>query len=204
MAKQASKASKVWKSVFSGVNIQAPAKYAANILTDNAGAMAMLRATASEAMLDVGRACAKSGDIESVNHAAHWFTEQRLADGIKESTASKEASQLRAVCRACFGGVKVQKKLEENGTLYTHEFAALARKITPKAYAKKSTGGGGHEKTTVTDKEFAKMRIWCRLLSLKQRAVIDAILAKVDAEAKAEASGKVTNIKTARKLKKAA
>ena len=197
MAKQVkgTKSGKTWLTAFSGVNIKLPAVAAANILTDNDGAIKMLRATASEAMLAVGRACAKSGDIESVNHAAHWFSTQRIEDGIAEGTASKEASQLRAICRACFGGVKVQKKLEENSSMYTHDFAALARKITPAAFAKKGGGGGGNrEKSSVTDKEFAKMVKWTRLLSDKQRKVIETIFTKMDTQAKSEASGKVVRL----------
>ena len=196
MAKQASKSSKAGKtylSTMSGVNLKEPAQYAAHVLTDNEGLQRVARATAAEAMLIVGRACAKTGDIESVNHAAYWYAQARLEDGIKESTVTKEASQLRAICRACFGGIKAQKKLEEQKELYTHEFAALARKITPAAFAKKGGKGGGHEKTKVTDKEFAKMRQWCRLLSVKQRAIIEAIFAKMDADA-AKESNKVVRL----------
>lgn len=202
MATSKSKTGKTWVSTMQGVNLKEPAQYAAHVLTDNEGLAKVARATAAEAMLIVGRACAKTGDIESVNHAAHWYAVARLEDGIKESTVTKEASQLRAICRACFGGVKVQKKLEEKKELYTHEFAALARKITPTAFAKKGGKGGGHEKTKVTDKEFAKMRQWARLLSVKQKAIIVAIFAKMDESAKAEAT-KESN-KVVRLHKKAA
>lgn len=199
MAKQAkgNKTGKTWLSTISGVNIKAPAVEAAEVMGNNEETIKLIRATAAEAMLNVGRATARTGQIEAVDHAAYWYGQARMEYGISESTVTKEKSQLRAICRACFGGVKVIKKLEENETLYTHEFAALARKITPKAFAKVSNQKAGNRvKDKVTDKEFAKMRQWAHLLSPKQRAVIVAILQKVE-KAKAEKAAKVVPLKKA-------
>lgn len=191
MAKQASKTGKTYASVLRGVNLKAVAVSFAEQQTANQDAAKMMRATAAQAMLECGKACAKTGDVESVNLVAYWYASARVSFGIAEGTAKKEASQLRQVCRACMGGAKIVKKLDENDTLYSHEFAALAKKITPAKFRSKSTGGGATKaKSKVTDKEFARMVKWTRLLSDKQRAVIETIFAKMDGTA----SGKVTDI----------
>lgn len=199
MTKKAGKTGKTYHSTMQGVNLKAAALEAAEILAVNEDTTRMLRATAAEAMLNCGKACAKTGELESVNSMAHFFAEARLAQGIKPGTVNKEASQLRGICRACFGGVKVVKKLEENSMLYSHEFAALARKITPKAYRKENNHAKGQrEKTVVTEKEFGKMKQWAPLCTSKQRAVIVALFAKQEqkeATAAAVEEGKVVTLK---------
>ena len=187
------KTGKVWHSVISGVDIKKPAYAAAAVMSENTQTQALLRATAAQALLVVGKACAKTGEVASIESAAHFYAEARMAEGMKPGTISKEASQLRAICRACFGGVKVQTKLDEQDTLMTHEFAKFARSVTPKAYLKVYTQKKPRVKSEVTDVEFAKMRQWCRLLSKRQRAILEGIFAKMDAKPE----GKVIPLKKA-------